>query len=73
MEARWRVVFIGVKLVGGAELAAPVEKTVVGLERTVPALVEKAAGTLEKVAAGQRHGGERRRQAAMLGHDGEEG
>jgi hypothetical protein len=30
MEARWRVEFTSVELVGGAELAAPVEKATTG-------------------------------------------
>jgi hypothetical protein len=36
--------FIDVKLAGGAELTTPVEKAVAGLERAVPAPVEKAVG-----------------------------
>jgi hypothetical protein len=36
MEAHWRVEFTGVELVGGAELAALVEKTTAGpVEKTM--------------------------------------
>jgi hypothetical protein len=44
-----------------------------GLERAVPAPVEKAVGALEKATAGWRRGGERRRRAAALWRGGEEG
>jgi hypothetical protein len=44
-----------------------------GLERVVPAPMEKAVDALEKATAGWRHGGERRRRAAALWRGGEEG
>jgi hypothetical protein len=57
MEARRRVVFIGVELGGGAELTAPVEKATTGL--------------VEKATAGGRRSGEGGRPAAALERGGD--
>jgi hypothetical protein len=60
-----RVRWIGAVLDGGAHdlmlaqpVATPVEKAMAGLARAVAAQVEKATDELEKVAVGQRRGGE---------------
>ena len=75
MEAYRRLKFTGVELIGGTELAASVEKAMIGLVekttmdlvRAVTALVEKAIRALEKAVADGRCGGDGGRRAATVG------